>query len=453
MAMIAPVREVLYHGTRGPGKTDWLYMSFVRYVGKGMGRAWRGIIFRETYKQLEDLIEKTTERFMQIFPTADYNSTEHTWRWPTGESLLLRYMARGTDYWNYHGHEYPFLGWDELTNWMTLDCYNMMKACNRSTNTMAARLKQIRATANPWGKGHNAVKLYFIDVAPQGKIYKDPETGIERIHIKGHYTENLALMAADPDYINTIIAATTGGEFQRKAWRDGDWDIVAGGMFDDLWRDDVHFIEGWPVAETPQSWRLDRSFDYGSSKPFSVGWWAESDGTEAPNGRIYPPKTLFRVAEWYGWNKVTPNVGIRMQDVDIAKGIVKREEKWGLGKRMKPGPADASIFFSEPGHRSIYDSMKGMVKFNPSESKAGSRIPGWEAVRRRLKAAADNDHDLPHLYVFNNCTQFRRTVPVLPRDEHKPDDADTDAEDHIADEVRYRVTAPKRVARETEHHV
>jgi len=256
MALIVPVREVLFEGTRGPGKTDWLFMSFAQHVGTGMGRSWRGIIFRETYKQLEDLIEKTVSRFSQIFPTADYNSTEHTWRWPTGESLLLRYMSHPRDYWNYHGHEYPFLGWDELTNWTTLECYNLMKACNRSTNVMASRLKMIRATANPWGKGHNAVKAYFIDVAPRGHVYTDPETHIERVSIHGHYTENLALMAADPNYIYTILAATTGGDHQRKAWKDGDWDIVAGGMFDDLWDDSVHFIQPWPLTEVPPVGRI-----------------------------------------------------------------------------------------------------------------------------------------------------------------------------------------------------
>jgi hypothetical protein len=47
----------------------------------------------------------------------------------------------------------------------------------------------------------------------------------------------------------------------------------------------------------------------------------------------------------------------------------------------------------------------------------------------------------PGLYVFDTCTQFIRTVPVLPRDERLYDDVDTDAEDHIGDETRYRVLA------------
>ena len=40
-------------------------------------------------------------------------------------------------------------------------------------------------------------------------------------------------------------------------------------------------------------------------------------------------------------------------------------------------------------------------------------------------------------YVFKNCKHFIRTMPLLQYDEHKPEDLDTDGEDHIADEWRY----------------
>ena len=36
-------------------------------------------------------------------------------------------------------------------------------------------------------------------------------------------------------------------------------------------------------------------------------------------------------------------------------------------------------------------------------------------------------------------SEFERTFPVLPRDEKNMDDVDTDSEDHIGDEVRYRL--------------
>ena len=45
-----PIFEALYHGTRGPGKTDALIMDFAQHVGQGLGSAWRGILFRQAIR-------------------------------------------------------------------------------------------------------------------------------------------------------------------------------------------------------------------------------------------------------------------------------------------------------------------------------------------------------------------------------------------------------------------
>lgn len=432
-----PVFEVLYEGTRGPGKTDGLLMDFAQFCGQGFGANWRGILFRRTYKQLSDVIAKSKRWFYQLYPGIRYNESEHTWTWPTGEQLLLRYMDNPNDYWNYHGHEYPWIGWEELTNWATLECYHSMKSCCRSS--FPGMPRHYRATANPWGVGHNVVKAYFIDPAPAGVVVLD-EHGKPRVRITGHWSENAALLRADPNYPTTIAAAASS-EAQRRAWLMGDWDIVAGGMFDDVWDASTHVI--LEPFDIPASWRIDRAFDWGASKPFSVGWWAESDGTRAPNGVHYPIGTLFRIAEWYGWNG-TPNTGIHMGEVAIARGIVERETSLEIRARCRPGPADSSIFDTEPGRTSIGDVMKqNGADFTLADKRPGSRKQGWTAIRRRLEAAKNGDKEQPHLYVFAGCRQFIRTVPTLPRSEKDPDDVDTEAEDHVGDETRYRVRAPK----------
>ena len=51
----------------------------------------------------------------------------------------------------------------------------------------------------------------------------------------------------------------------------------------------------------------------------------------------------------------------------------------------------------------------------------------------------------PGLFVFDTCAQFIRTVPSIPRDERDMDDVDTDTEDHVADEVRYRCLTRKSI--------
>ncbi len=144
-----PIFEVLFEGTRGGGKTDCLLMSFGMHVGKGFGSGWKGILFRQTYKQLTDVITKTKKWFPQIWPDAKFNHSEHVWTWPSGEQLLLRQFQKADDYWNYHGHEYPWIGWEELCNWATDEGYKRMMSCCRSSTKGMPRM--VRATTNPYG--------------------------------------------------------------------------------------------------------------------------------------------------------------------------------------------------------------------------------------------------------------------------------------------------------------
>ena len=43
----------------------------------------------------------------------------------------------------------------------------------------------------------------------------------------------------------------------------------------------------------------------------------------------------------------------------------------------------------------------------------------------------------PMIYVFATCVDSIRTIPALQHDQSKPEDLDTNAEDHAADDWRY----------------
>jgi len=227
-------------------------------------------------------------------------------------------------------------------------------------------------------------------------------------------------------------------------------------MFGDVWKPRIHIV---PRFAIPETWRIDRSFDWGSSKPFSVGWWATSDGSDVrmPDGtwRSTVRGDLFRVAEWYGWTG-KPNEGLKMLASDIAKGIVEREVRWGWRdqgrSRVHAGVADSSIFDTENGNCIAVDMARKVrladgreykgVQWLKADKRPGSRKNGWEQMRMAFQNAVkpvDGPRERPGLFIFDACQQFVRTVPSLPRDEKDMDDIDTDAEDHIADETRYRV--------------
>ena len=431
-----PGAEVLYEGTRGSCKTDGLVMDFAQHTGQGYGLNWRGILFRLTFPQLEDIISRTKKWFSRIFPEpqAIYNAGNHKWVWATGEELLLRYMQNPDDYWNYHGHEYPWIGWEELTNWPTPDCYDRMKACNRSSHSGMPR--KYRSNCNPYGVGHHWVKGRF--VRNPKAFYEevtDENSPQGRIRIRGTIHENKILMKADPAYIETLKSISDPN--LKAAWLDGSWDIVAGGALSDKWKYNDHILTPF---EIPRSWYINRSFDWGSSKPFSVGWWAESDGTEAKladgTHRTFPPKTLFRIAEWYGWSG-EPNKGCNMSAVAIAKKIKKIEEHFPF--TVREGPAGTDLFDAAKGVCLSDDMAKAGVSWHKADTSPGSRKTGLERLRQFLEAASEVPMERSGIFIFSNCRHFIRTVPILPRDTKKLDDVDTDAEDHVYDETRYRL--------------
>ena len=428
--------------------TDAMLMSFAQYCGRGYGDYFRGVIFRRNYKHLDDIIAKSKRWFNRsaMQPKFLAGSSSLKWVWPTGEELLLRAFENEEDYWSYHGHEYPFIGWEELTSWPSINCYESMKSCNRSSFQPTPRLphlpRMIRSSTNPYGVGHAWVKEYFIDPAPYGKIITDKE-GNQRVALFGSVKENPYL---GEEYLKTLESITDVNK--RKAWLEGSWDITSGGMFDDLWDSTKHVLKPF---EIPYTWRITRSFDWGSARPFSVGWWAVSDGTEATlaDGRkiCFPRKTIFRIGEWYGCTGKA-NEGVHMTARNVAIGINIREQQMKIHNRVQPGPADSAIY-AVTDEASIAQNMESEhVFWTPADKRPGSRQNGWELIRDRMDAVSKGE-DKPGFYVFDTCRDFLRTVPNIARDTRNPDDVDTDAEDHIADDCRYMVLS----ADHTSHRV
>jgi hypothetical protein len=459
-----PIYEALLAGNRGGGKTDTLLMDFAQEVGMGYGREWRGILFRRTYPELDDVINKSQKWFQEIWPIdgpnpAIYNQQSKTWKWKSGEVLMFRHMSKENDYLSYHGHAYPWIGWEELTTWPDSGCYTRMFSCCRSSHPAVAKKARMRSTSNPYGPGHNWVKLRFrlpinegMVIGPVIKDSKNKAGDIEppRVTIRSSLAENKILLIADPNYIQRLRASARNPA-ELAAWIDGSWDITCGGMFDDLWDMNIHIIPNIPYEMLKEAkWKMTRAYDHGQAKPFSVGWWAEStgtpieiaspDGTSREIGHVKGDLILFD--EWYGWNGEM-NEGLRMPASKIAKGILQREGEMGLKGLIKRGPADDQLFSKEDGKTSPASRMKKEKLYWDKAGKgANSRPQGWERIREYLSGAKPDDdgyREEPGLFVCIRCAQWLRTVPCLPRDDKKLDDVDTKVEDHCGDMTRYRV--------------
>jgi hypothetical protein len=419
--LACPADEIFYGGARGGGKSHGVLLDFAAHAFK-YGEHVNGVLFRRTYPELEDLQTKANKMYPYL--GAIWRAQARTWLFPSGASMKMRFLANEETANNYIGHEYTWMGFDQLDSWPKQTTVDKLKANLRNPHGIKSRMV---STGNPGGVGHNWIKARYIDPCKPRKLITNGTSQI-KCFIPATVYDNKILLDSDPTYIDRL--KESGPEWLVRAWLHGDWDIVAGGMFDDVWKRDTHVIEPF---EIPKSWRVDRSFDWGSSAPFSVQWWAESDGTPAPNGEVYPRGTLFHIAEWYGYNG-TPNEGIKMLASEIARGIIDIEKK--MNRRVSPAGADPSIFATSNG-TSIADEMARVgVRWEKADN---ARKAGWEKLRRLMKASLKDRMEEAGLFVFSTCRNFIRTVPSLPRDSRDMEDLDTSTEDHIADACRYRI--------------
>jgi len=419
--------EALYGGAAGGGKSDCALIEALRQVDIPY---YRGLTLRKTYPMLSDLIDRSLELYPKVHPGAKYNRTEHAWTFPSGAKVTFGSMQHPTDRFNYQGKHYDFIDFDELTQFQS-DEYMYLKSRNRP-NGPGTRC-YMRAQANPGGIGHGWVKEYFVTPAkPLSTIWRrvvilfpdghKEERWSSRVYVPATVFDNRKLLENDPDYLTRLAELP---EQERNALLYGSWDSFSGQVFTE-WRNDpeqyqtrlcTHVIEPFQI---PASWAIWRGFDWGYSRPFSVGWYA-----------VDQDKRLYRIRGLYGCNG-TPNTGVKWEPARVAQEIKRIEsEDPNLKGRMIHGVADPAIF-SDSGTESIARLMEpARIWWDPGDH---NRIAGKMQVHNRL---AFDDNGIPMLYVFNTCKHFIRTVPALVYSEKDVEDVDTDGEDHIYDELRY----------------
>jgi hypothetical protein len=275
IALSSPVCELFYGGAAGGGKTDFLIADFLKHLNE-WGDKWNGILFRKTYPELEGIIRRS----LQIYPLlgARFKSGDKVWEFPNGARLALRHLDNEYDVTHYQGHEFTWIGFDELGNYPTSYCWTYMMSRARSS---AGAPCYLRGTGNPGGKGHGWLKQRFIDGKKPMTVYA--ENGIKRIFIPANIDDNQILLMNDPLYRKRLENLP---EHLRRALLHGDWDVFEGQIFAEF-RRDRHVVKPFPLP--PDEWKRFYAFDWGFHKPFAVGKWAVNS-----EGRFV------QYGEWYG---------------------------------------------------------------------------------------------------------------------------------------------------------
>lgn len=271
--------------------------------------------------------------------------------------------------------------------------------------------KQLTLTFNPWTASSWLKRRFF-----------DPPPSPDVLAITTTFRCNEWLDDAD---LQRFRQMEISNPTRFKVAGNGDWGIEGEAFFEE-WRDDpehyrdhrwTHVIDPFPI---PPDWKIYRGFDFGYARPFAVGWFAcDHDGR------------LYHFAELYGCTEI-PNTGLKWMPDKIFAEIKRVEEEHPAlqGKHIY-GVADPSIWDASRGVSVAETAERAGVYFDPGDNH---RIPGWMQMHYRFAFDANG---IPMMYVFRTCRSFIRTIPSLLYDDVKPEDIDTDLEDHIADMTRY----------------
>lgn len=450
-----PVFEVLFGGARGGGKSDGVLGEFAIHADM-YGPNAIGLCVRRERTQLVELIERSRIIYTPI--GARFNEQDKLWRFPNGARLRFAYLESDNDAQSYQGHSYTRVYVEEMGTFANPDPIFKLMATLRSGAGVPCRFI---ATANPGGPGHLWIKQRYIDPAPLGlKIlptqFKNPFTSEvinkDRVFIPSRVTDNKYTNTSE--YIGNLYLS--GNDELVRAWLLGDWNVMLGAFFQE-WNIRKHVIKEFKI---PKSWTRFMSMDWGSYRPFSIGWWTvvpdEFDfGYDTnpldwhSNAPIKLPRgAIVRYREYYGCQRdkignIVPNMGLKMSVEDVAREIVRRERFEPRNYNNRPNILYRVVdpkMHSRDGGPSMSERMASKPYYLILRKADNKRVPqhgamgGWDQVRARLRG---NEDGRPMMYFMDNCTEAIRTLPAMQHDIDKPEDVDTTGEDHAPDEIRY----------------
>jgi hypothetical protein len=234
---------------------------------------------------------------------ATWYGSEGKFLFANGAEVKFRHLDNDADAEDYQGHSYTLLIVEEIGNFPSPTPIQKLMATLRSGHGVPC---QFIATGNPGGPGHAWVKQRYIDPAPLGlrvikDTFVDPFSGQaiirDRVFIPANVRDNQFLNPAE--YAAQL--RMVGSEMLVRAWLYGDWSIVIGAFFGEF---DIrkHVIRPF---EIPRHWLHFRAGDWGSARPFAIGWFTiASDFCKISQGDSAPVMSrrgaMIMYREWYG---------------------------------------------------------------------------------------------------------------------------------------------------------
>ena len=428
-----PIEDVFYGGARGGMKTYGLILDFVAHANQ-YGHVARGIIFRRTYDELEEIERICHEVLGGVWV---WIAGRRTWVSPKGGTLKLRYLELDKDADRYQGHQYTKLYFDEAGQFASPRPIDKLFGTLRSPEGVPCSR---RLTGNPGGPGHGWLKARYISPSAPWKPFSyrpqpelQPHWTLQAVFIPATLDDNPFLMRNDPGYEGRLAAA--GGPELFRAWRFGDWDVTGGAALEIV--PAKHIVPPFPHG-IPAFYDLFGCFDWGYAHWWVFSWYAVNE-----DGRVFCCDTIR---------------GRRMRDPEIIVDIKRRVPSW---KRLKWVWAGHDCWNKQKMDEDAPTTQERFADAGILLSKANTdRIMGLRNLREWLawKAVGPNKEDDDPRFVWIDTPGNRRAVAAIQSIVTNPDDPEdalktnADSEtgaggDDDYDQVRYALASRPRAVR------
>lgn len=453
-----PVRQIMYGGSAGGGKSAVLRIEALRWALSCPGI--NVFLFRRTLGELED---NHIRQLRQMVPeqVGRFNAGQYRYEFYNGSWINFCYCEKEADVNRYQGAEIHVLLVDEaahLTEYQLSYLRTRVRLgdyAQKVPDQWRNWLPRVLFASNPGGPGHNFLRRVFIDASPPLRVFRDsttadPTSAEGTPEAKGWQSVFIPARMADNKYLDRGYA----GQFSNlppelaRALTEGDWDAVVGQALHTLQRD-MHQLRDF---RPPAHWTHFMAMDWGTARPFSIGWYCVSEGAilEAKDGwkeRYLPPGSIVRYAEWYG-STGKANEGLRLESPEVARRVLAMERERG-DPPMEFRVADAACWNKHdgPSVAERFQDVDARLALRKSEK---DRKAAYTEFLDRL--APDPEHGQPMFFATVGCKSFWRTIPPLVLDDLDPDKGPgTKQEDHPYDEVCYALLS-RPITRTEETH-
>ena len=384
--------EVLFGGAAGGGKSYGQLIDALLYALRYPGS--KQLILRRTYPDLE---RSLILEHLKFYPRKlyRYSGTSHRGSFVNGSVLEFGYCDAEKDVYRYQGAEYDVIRFDELTHF-TESMYIYLISRVRGANDYP---KAVKSSTNPGGVGHAWVKARFIDIGAPDTVHTFAAG--TRLFLPSKIRDNKFLMDRDPGYLQRLENLD---ETNRRALRDGDWDIFEGQYFTEFSRE-AHVCRPF---EVPEHWRRYVSLDYGMDMLAAYWFAVDGEGRAVVYREIYEGRDNGRGAD--GQGHIISAAAARLLQANGGEKVTAWLAPPDLWNRRQETGRSAADLFAEHGV--------------PLARTGNDRVSGWLAVREWLALRPDETGgQSPRLRIFDTCRNLIRTLPALQHDPLKPEDA------------------------------